>query len=196
MRACGCGGGSSGGGTAAAPKVKKTELGAPTAGECGAFSWRVRFSVENADATTNGYIVQRINVTYTRRDCTGNDMPVTGVGTFPFWEAWGVRGGNVFIGDTANPHNADTYGDPPMGNSSGSSDTVGRAEFFPNAVLPAHMRANNPDTLAGDLRSSTTDPALSGGTGSIPHNITASWNCCGPQLPGAPERLTTFSNKA
>jgi hypothetical protein len=35
-----------------AKTVKKTELGAPTAGECGAYSWRVRFNVENAVATT------------------------------------------------------------------------------------------------------------------------------------------------
>jgi hypothetical protein len=179
-----------------AKKVKKSELAAPTAGECGAYSWKVRFSVDNADETTNGYIVQKIDVTYTRKDCSGADKPVTGVGTFPYWEAWGVRGGKVFIGDTAQAHNADTYSDPAMGNStSGSIAIKGIAEFFPGVTLPAHMKANNPDTQAGSLRSSLTDPGLTGGTGSIPHDLTASWNCCGTALPGAKERQTTISNK-
>ncbi|MBV9789017.1 MAG: hypothetical protein JOZ51_12620 [Chloroflexi bacterium] len=179
----------------AVKKVKKTELAAPTAGECGAYSWKVRFSVENADASTTGYIVQKVKAVYKRQDCVGNDKPVTGIGTFPFWEAWGVRGGKVFVGDTASEHNADTYTDPAMGDSIGSIAVKGTAEFFPNVTLPAHMKARNPATQAGDLRSSTTDPALTGGTGSIPHDLTASWDCCGPLLPGAKERQTTFSNK-
>jgi hypothetical protein len=135
-----------------AKTVKKTELGTPTAGECGTYSWRVRFNVENAVATTKGYIVQKVDATYTRKDCIGNDKPVTGIGTFPFWEAWGVRRGKVFIGDTASEHNADTYADSSMGDSThGSIAVKGIAEFFPNLSLPAHMKANNPDTQAGSL---------------------------------------------
>jgi hypothetical protein len=172
-------------------KVKKTELAAPTAGECGAYSWKVRFSVKNADATTTGYIVQKVDAKYNRTDCEGTDKPVTGMGTFPFWEAWGVRGGKVFIGDTANEHNADTYSDNSMGDETKGSIVVkGTPEFFPDVTLPEHMKANNPDTQAGDLRSSTTDPALTGGTGSISHNLTASWNCC----PGK-KKKTKFSAK-
>ena len=172
-------------------KVKKTELGAPTAGECGAYSWKVRFSVENADDSTTGYIVQKIDVKYNRTDCDGKDKPVTGMGTFPYWEAWGVRGGKVFIGDTADAHNADTYSDRTMGDGTKGSIVIkGTPEFFPNVTLPAHMKANNPDTQAGSLRSSTTDPALAGGTGSISHNLTANWNCC-----GAADKKTTFTDK-
>jgi hypothetical protein len=174
--------------------VKKAELGPPAAGDCGAYTWKVRFSVENADAATKGYIVQKVNAVYTRKNCDGTDKPVSGVGTFPFWEAWGVREGKVFIGDTANAHNADSYTDSNMGDStSGSIVVKANAEFFPNVTLPADMKANNPDTQAGDLRSSTTDPALSGGTGSIPHDLTASWNCCGAA--DAKAKLTTFSDK-
>ena len=54
----------------------------------------------------------------------------------------------------------------------------------------AHMKANNPDTQALSLRSSITDPGLTGGTGAISHDLTASWKCC-PGLPTA----TTFSDK-
>ena len=169
-------------------KVKKTELGAPTAGECGAYSWKVRFSVENADASTNGYIVQKVNAMYNRTDCAGTNKPVTGIGTFPFWEAWGVRGGKVYIGDTAQEHNADTFADDPMGDSTKGSIVVkGTPEFFPNVTLPAHMKANNPDTQALSLRSSITDPGLTGGTGAISHDLTASWNCCASH-----DKKTTF----
>jgi len=174
-----------------AKKVKKTELGAPTAGNCGASSWKVRFSVENADETTTGYIVQKVDAKYNRTDCDGKDKPVTGVGTFPFWEAWGVRGGKVFIGDTADAHNADTFSDGSMGDSTkGSIVTKGTPEFFPNVKLPDHMKADNPDTQAHSLRSSTTDPGLSGGTGAISHDITANWNCC-PES----DKKTTFTDK-
>ncbi|MDH3403223.1 MAG: hypothetical protein OES32_07210 [Acidobacteriota bacterium] len=174
-----------------AKTVKKTELGAPTAGQCGAYSWKVRFSIDNAEATTTGYIVQKVDAKYNRTDCAGKDKPVTGIGTFPFWEAWGVRGGKVFIGDTANAHNADTYADGTMGDGTKGSIVVkGVPEFFPNVTLPAHMKANNPDTQAGDLRSSVTDPALTGGTGAISHDLTASWECC-PSV----DKKTTFSDK-
>jgi hypothetical protein len=176
-------------------KAKKTELGAPTADDCGGYKWQVRFSVDGADATTAGYIVQKIDVTYTRKDCTGTDKPVSGVGTFPYWEAWGVRTGKVYIGDTAQEHNADTYADPDMGDRTyGSIVIKGVAEFFPSVTLPAHMKSNNSDTQAGSLRSSLTDPGLAGGTGSIPHDLTASWNCCGPLAPGMKNK-TTFSDK-
>jgi hypothetical protein len=161
-------------------KVKKTELGDPVEGQCGAYSWKVRFSVENADNATNGYIVQKIDAKYTRTTCEGADKPVGGIGTFPYWEAWGVRSGKVYIGDTNQEHNADTYSDDSMGDSTkGSIVVTGVPEFFPNAVLPAHMKADNPDTQAHSLRSSTQDPGLANGTGSIAHNLTATWECCG-----------------
>lgn len=161
-------------------KVKKTELGAPTLGKCGAYSWKVRFGVENMEASTNGYIVQKINAVYNRTSCTGENKPVTGIGKFPYWEAWGVRNGKVYIGDTAQEHNADTYSDDSMGNSTkGSIVVTGTPEFYPNATLPEHMKADNPDTQAHSLRSSLTDPNLPGGTGSISHNLTATWDCCG-----------------
>lgn len=176
--------------------VKKNDVSGPTAGQCGAYSWKVKFSVENSDDKTKGYIVQKINAVYTRTDCDGKDKPVTGIGKFPYWEAWGVRNGKVFVGDTESEHQADHYSDDVMGDSTkGSIAVTGVAEFFPNAVLPAHMKANNPDTQAHALRSSLTDPALSGGTGSISHDLTASWDCCGKQAMDAKEKKTTFSNK-
>ncbi len=176
--------------------VKKTQLAPPSAGYCGEYSWQVRFSVDNADASTNGYIVQKVDANYSRENCDGTNSPVPGIGTFPFWEAWGVRAGKVYVGDTNSPHNADTYTDPNMGElTRGSIAIVANAEFFPNVVLPAHMIANNPKTQAQSLRSTIVDPKLTGGTGSIPHNLTASWDCCGPLLPGpSPTKKTKFSN--
>ena len=173
-------------------KVHKRELAAPTTGECGAYAWQVRFSVDNADETTTGYIVQKIDAKYNRSECDGTADPVTGVGKFPYWEAWGVRQGKVYIGDTDHEHNADTYTDNSMGaGTKGSIVVQGIPEFFPDAVLPADMPANNPDTQAGDLRSSLTDPKLKDGTGAIAHNLTANWQCCPPH-----DKKTTLSDKA
>ena len=172
-------------------KVKKTELAAPTTGDCGSYSWQVRFSVENADKAANGYIVQKIDAKYNRSECDGSADPVTGIGKFPYWEAWGVREGKIFIGDTDQEHNADTYADKSMGaGTKGSIVVTGIPEFFPNVTLPKEMMAQNPDTQAGDLRSSLTDPQLKGGTGSIVHDLTALWQCCPPH-----DTKTTLSNK-
>jgi hypothetical protein len=162
-------------------KVRKTELGAPVTGECGQYSWQVRFSIDNADDTTKGYIVQKIDVKYNRSECDNKVDPVTGVGKFPYWEAWGVREGKVYVGDTDQAHNADTYSDRSMGDGTKGSIVVkGIPQFFPDVTLPADMKANNPDTQAGDLRSSLTDPKLKDGTGALAHNLTASWKCCPP----------------
>jgi hypothetical protein len=57
-------------------------------------------------------------------------------------------------------------------------------------TLPASMKADNPDTQAHSLRSTITDPGLSGGTGAIAHDLTASWKCC-PSF----DKKTTFSDK-
>lgn len=174
-------------GSTATPKLKKTTVAGPTSGNCGGFNWGAQWSIDNATASTDGWIVQKVNSIFDVKDCT--DAPVDiktktagriDPSWYPFWEAWQVRGGNVFVGGGSSSHTADTYGSAGFGDSTkGSRQITGKAEFFPGATLPSHFTPRNAPP-AMSLPYTQTDPALTGGTGAINHNLTATWNCCQP----------------
>ena len=171
------------GSSSATPKLVATEVSAPQAVDCGGFRWPVQWSISNATSSTNGWIVQKVNATFNVKDCSDSPVDIKkksgwDVSWLPFWEAWQVRGGKVFIGGTNNSHNADTYGSSPFGDGTkGSTKVVGKAEFFPNATLPSHFKPRN-SPPAWALPYTQTNPGLTGGTGSLNHNLTATWDCC------------------
>jgi hypothetical protein len=73
----------------------------------------------------------------------------------------------------------DTFGDPETGGGTkGKIVVTGNAKFYEGLVaLPPHFIANNPDTQARSLPSTTTDPKLAGGTPDVDHNLTVEWDC-------------------
>jgi hypothetical protein len=166
------------------PVLKKKTVSGPTDTDCGGSSWGVQWYLDNPD-TTNGFIVQHVSEVYDVKDCsnkpidvkahTGGDLdPSWG----PFWEAWEVRSGKVYIGTTASLHNADTFGTSAFGNNTkGSYSIFGKAEYYPGLKLPSSFKVTN-TAPAWALPYTKTDPNLKGGTGSLNHNLTASWNCC------------------
>ncbi len=167
------------------PRLKKTN-GAVTSGNNGSFSWPATWSIENATSTTAGWIVQHVNVTQSVTNAAGTAI-TPGTGSFgglrtawyPIWEAWQVRGGAVFVGSSTSPHRADTYGQDEVGASTrGTTSVVGSADFYPNLTLPAAFTVTN-SAPAWSLPVTTTDPALSGGTGALAHNLTATWDGVG-----------------
>ena len=95
---------------------------------------------------------------------------------YPLWEAWQVRGGAVFVGGSTTSHNADTYGQDSVGpDTKGTTEVVGRADFYPNLTLPADFTVRNA-APAWALPATNTDPNLTGGTGALDHNLTATWD--------------------
>jgi hypothetical protein len=56
----------------------------------------------------------------------------------------------------------------------GTTEVVGRADFYPNLTLPASLTVHNA-APAWALPVTNTDPGLSGGTGALDHNLTATW---------------------
>jgi hypothetical protein len=173
------------GGAPSGPHLKKTS-GTVTSGNNGQFSWPATWSIENATSTTAGWVVQRVGVTQAVTDSAGAAV-VPGQGGFgglrtswyPLWEAWEVRGGNVFVGRSTARHVADTFGQPAVGaNTRGTTSIVGSADFYPGLALPAaFVETNAAPTWA--LPATTTDPALTGGTGVVAHNLTAVWDGVG-----------------
>jgi Domain of unknown function (DUF4157) len=166
------------------PKVKKTEVSPPARGNCGEFSWPIKWSIENGNASTKGWIVQRVNVISSASNCDGSAVNLDAnpnvwhASDVPYWEAWKVDGGNVFVGDSATPHRQDTFSQGSVGdNTKGRTRMLGTAEFYPNLALPASFKVR-PAHPAKSLPVATTDPGLTGGTGGLNHNLTATWDCC------------------
>ena len=185
----------------AVPRLRKTTVSGPTTGNCGQYSWGIRWSLENADATTQGWIVQNINSSHDVKGCddrskTDDEMRTLTGGWdpswYPFWEAWQVRDGQIYVGRSDSIHSADTFGwSGPGDNTKGSREVRGAANFYPNRALPASFVVRNA-APAWSLPYTQTDEHLTGGTGSLTHNITATWNCC-PRADGTKDRRTTVS---
>ncbi|MBS1911264.1 MAG: hypothetical protein JST22_04705 [Bacteroidetes bacterium] len=164
-------------------RLHKTTVAGPTTGNNGAYSWGVQWSVQHADASTNGWIVQKLDVQHNVHDAAGGVVtPGTGgYGGFPrtycpYWEAWQVRNGSVYVGGSALPHHADTFAQGAVGaNTRGRTREIGRANFYPNLVLPAAFTVK-PGHPAGSLPNTNADPGLHGGTGELAHTLSATWD--------------------
>jgi hypothetical protein len=175
---------------ASVPRLKKTTVSALSTQRNGGFTWGVRWSIDNATTSTNGWIVQHVVVrqnvaawhppllpSVTRPIVPGREG-YGGLSTswYPLWEAWQVRSGSVFVGGSTSVHSADTYGQNAVGeNTKGTTEVVGRADFYPNLTLPTAFTVRNA-APAWSLPVTNTDPGLTGGTGALEHDLTANWD--------------------
>lgn len=187
------GGGTTPPAAASTPRLKKTTVSPLSTQNNGGFNWGVRWSIDNASSSTNGWIVQHVVVRQNveawhppllpgaTRPIVPGQSPWGGLSTswYPLWEAWQVRGGAVFVGASTSAHNADTYGQPAVGaNTKGTTEVVGRADFYPSLTLPAAFTVRNA-APAWALPVTNTNPSLTGGTGVLDHNLTATWDGVG-----------------
>jgi hypothetical protein len=176
-------GSGTGAGAATVPRLQKTSVSAATTVKNGGFSWPVRWSLQNATASTHGWIVQLVSVGHSVSDSSGAAVtPGTGSygglrhSWYPLWEAWQVRRGQVFVGGSTSPHNADTYSQGRVGASTrGATAVLGWANFYPNLTIPSAFTVRNA-APAWALPVTNSNPGLTGGTGELKHNLIASWN--------------------
>ncbi len=170
------------------PTLTKSTVSGPTGSNCGGFNWEIQWGLNNSSASTNGWIVQKVEVDHNVKDCAGGDFNLeTGGGIkpswYPIWEAWEVKNGVIHGGPATNPPvsvfgKSDIYGQGSLANNSKGSFTVnGNAEYYDGLTLPASFKVTN-KAPAHILPVTTTQPTLTGGTGSISHNLTATWDCC------------------
>jgi hypothetical protein len=156
-----------------------SNVSGPTALDCGAYVWRVNFTLPTA-SLAGGYFVQDLRVRRTATDCKGNADPDASMSQH-YWEAWHVKPGDTQ--DELVTDGTFTYSDQfslhDIGASTkGSFESTASVRFYEGLSLPASFVANNPDTIAGDLPSTATDPGLKGGTPALKHEIRGSWDCC------------------
>jgi hypothetical protein len=164
------------------PRVSKSVVSGPTPSACGGFKWVVQWKLDKP-TTTGGWVVQRVDATRNVTDATGAAAPV-GSGWdpawTPYWEGWEIKPGKsvTTYAETGDLED-DTYGGSAgTAGTKGTFTIRGRAEFYEGATLPATMKPTN-SAPAWILPFTKTDPKLPGGTGSIPHDLTASWDCTG-----------------
>ena len=168
---------------AAPPKLTKKPQAATTS-DCGGFSWVVQWELDKV-TTKGGWVVQKVELPHDVKDCDGKAIDLeTASGHrpswFPFWEAWQIHSGQKVTtyaetGDTAD----DTFGSGSYGaKSKGSLTLKGTPEFYDGLTLPSDFKVTNKPP-AWILPTTKTAPTLTGGTGAIAHELTATWNCCG-----------------
>jgi hypothetical protein len=167
---------SNGEGGGATPRLSKSDETPATAGACGQFSWGIKWALDKP--TTKGrWIVQKVQLSRAEVFC-GTAAP--DVHQFVFWEAWQVNKGKSVTADAQQGSvRDDAFLNLKPANSTGTLTYIGKADFHEGIGDIAKFGFKNrhkPPT--GDLPMTTTDPGLPPGTGSIPHSIAASWDCC------------------
>ncbi len=176
------------------PKLTKTTSSGPLPDDrCGNFAWGVKWRLDNPTAK-GGFVVQRVEANFDDiKDCDNNKVDVKALtggvidpAAWPFSEAWEINRCSQATGDTTDDSfSMCLWSSPPLvrcGHDSqvktkGSIKIKGTAEFFDGLKLPSSFVATGKPP-AGKLPVSRTSTALAGGTGSLDHSITATWNCC------------------
>ena len=158
----------------------------PTPANCGSYEWVIQWHLARASAA-GGHAVQHLKADYDIKDKDGKDVTVAKMGQakWDFWEAWPFNAGQkVTTFAQGGDREDDTYKDKDMGATKGRIVVTGDARFHEGLnTLPAVMKKNNPQTQAGILASSITDPGLTGGTPSVAHNLTVEWDCTSASSP-------------
>jgi len=164
------------------PKLSYRTDSAATGGDCGTFNWVVQWVLDKP-SPLGGWVVQRVDVARNVKNCANKvsgpgDSGGLNTAWYPLWEAWKVNPGQSVTtyaegGDTED----DTYGSGFTKPTKGSVTVTGSAEFYEGLVLPASFKVTN-KAPAWILPSTKKKPKLAGGTGAIPHSLTASWDCC------------------
>ena len=166
------------GGDAGTPAtLTYTTTTARTAKGCGGFEYAVRWGLNGATASTNGFIVQELTFDLQREKCAGGDSNFKK----KYWEAWEVRGGQIFVGTSTSKHNADTFRVPPTPDHKGVNFEEGKAKFIPDYTEPRTW-AGVPE--AGSLPATQTAPTGWSASGALVRSVNVVFDCCNKTDPG------------
>jgi hypothetical protein len=154
-------------------------------GDCGANEYKVRWGIPASEATSSGWIVQRVDETFNATDCAGNPVapqPVDDPSGYPFWEAWEFTAGqNVWVGPAAGgtPHSGDTFGSGDYGpGTKGKATISGEVKAIVGFTLPAGMTVRNAMPAWSLPYTRTEPPQFASTLPGAAHTLTAEWNCC------------------
>ncbi len=158
------------------PSLSIETVKGPEKKDCGAFEWRVRFKLKDAD-DKKGWVVQKITFTKKIDNCDNSNNTNE---TISFWEAWQVLipRNTDSLWYLGNGTYDDMYRSGSHPNTKGEKDIKGQVKFFTDQDLPNTFKKNNPDTYAGGLPSTKEKPAFWDDTDALNHNLNTTWVCC------------------
>jgi hypothetical protein len=156
------------------PKINVTQA-AKELTNTGSAEFKVQWSV--SDAKANGWIIQHVRFSGSKKDCDGKDVATSTTGQ-EYWEGWQVRDGKVYVGSTANAHVADTFRTADEGGS-----TVGTLEISGKVAYKAGFDLKEPPwghdvAAAGDLPTMKTAPKDWDDAAAKDHKMTVKWDAC------------------
>lgn len=166
----------------ALPKLSYKTIEGPTTHKYGDFKWVVQWILDKA-SPKGGWIVQKVRSNFDVKDDKNARIDVkaksgTDPAWWPLWEAWPVNKGEkvtTYASEDSDPVD-DTYGSPGFGaKTKGAREVLGDAEFYEGLKLPSSFKATN-KAPAWILPSTQSDPGLTGGSGSLTHNLKATWD--------------------
>ena len=138
---------------------------------CGGYEYAVQWGLDNATASTDGFIVQKLQFNLVRDICAGgtNNFAKT------YWEAWQVKGGKIFIGTSTSPHHADTFRVGATPDQKGVNLEEGNAKFIEGYTEPLSW-GTVPE--AGSLPATETEPAGWSDAGTKYRSVQVDFDCC------------------
>lgn len=158
------------------PVLSKKNVQGPSANDRGGYNWVVQWELDKP-SPSGGWIVQGVNVAGDVKDKDGKALKTGWESYVPYWEAWQVRAGKKVTtyaegGDVLD----DTFANPSYAaGSKGEVSETGSPQFYEGLTLPTSFKANGV-VPAGILPATKSDPGLSGGSGTIAHEIKATWD--------------------
>jgi hypothetical protein len=184
-------------GAAAAGRLGFKNESGPTTSDCGGYTWTVQWELDKA-SPKGGWIVQGVTASLDVKDAAGKAVDIkklTGgkidpADWTPYWEAWKVNAGQKVTtyaekGDLKD----DTYWMSGLYDTTkGTIKIEGKAEFYEDLTLPDDFKRTD-KAPAWILPMTRKKPTLAGGTGSIEHNLTATWDCTA----GSKSKATTVT---
>jgi hypothetical protein len=153
--------------------------------DCGGYTYKVKWGIPASEATSSGWIIQKVNKTFEASDC--NNRPVAPIpfddpAGYPFWEAWEFTAGqNVWVGPAAggSPHSGDTFGGTDYGpGTKGKKIITAEVKAIAGFTLPPGMTARNAAPAWALPYTRTEPPQFASTLGGAAHTLTAEWNCC------------------
>lgn len=137
---------------------------------CGGYRRDIEWRLKKP-APQDGWVVQKMTITFNLRTCDNAPDPARWPSR-TYWEAWSVARGDVL----STPRN-DRWFVPASPARKGTWSYKGEARFFPGAALPADMTPFNPNTYAGSLPATTSEPAFWGGK-MVVRTVDVEFECC------------------
>jgi RHS repeat-associated protein len=162
-----------------------------TTGDCGEYSWRVAWRLNQATKhPKGGWVVQHIQAEIKAEDADENVLDPPASSKAEYWEAWYISSNGISPWRPYDKLWDDKYW--ATGRGGGTKGTIsveGTAKFYEGLDLPKPpFKKKQGNKGAGNLWVSDEDPKLEGGTAEVKHNLKAKWDClvCFKEVPAHP----------